>query len=31
MKFLGMFPHVRYILYYIKDDTVSLYGFVVCK
>jgi hypothetical protein len=26
-----MFSHVRYLLYYVKDDTVSLYSFVDCK
>jgi len=25
-KFWGMFPHVRYILIYVKDDIIALYS-----
>jgi len=31
MKFRGMFSHVRYILYYVKDDIVAAYSSVDCK
>jgi hypothetical protein len=30
-KFRGMFSHVRYILYYVEDDTVALYSSIDCK
>jgi hypothetical protein len=31
MKICRKLSHVRYILYYVKEDTVALYSFDDCK